>query len=878
MWDDLTTTAWGNAALTTAVFLLWCAAGLVLVNMARRRINAVSLHRRWRGFEVMQERLRWSVPMWIVLSGAFVALAIARLFQGHDALAALAKAALAVFVVSVGAVIIEATYRLLGHELRSSRTPEPLVRFAQTLAAMATSFITALVLLAVVDVELTPLFALGGLLLAPIFLVFQDVLANVMMYYRLSRRGHLRVGDFVRLENGVAGHVMEITWQGVRIRTRANNLVAVPNRRLWHMMVTTYHQTEQATLCSTPVRITGEADGAFVEQALLEELRGAASELAGIAEDEPFYVSPDPKSEKDGYGFLLFYHVIDSGEREALEEKILQRVAHRLYQEGMESPLTDMLRSQDVRREVGGSARDLHALAKGRFSETLFIVASNREPYIHNFEGRSIRWSRPVSGMASALDPVMSVLGGVWVAHGGGSADWEVTDRDGRVRVPPDRGDYTLRRLALSKEQEASYYYGFSNQVLWPLCHAVYVKPRFDAQFWQGYQEVNKLFAEAIAEEARGRRAFVFLQDFHLALVPRLLREARVPATIAHFWHIPWPSSEVFRACPWAEELLDGLLGNDLMGFHVRQFCNNFLRSVDETLESRVDYDRSTIVRQGRQTVVRSFPIGVDFEQISQGVDSAPVLRQRAQFQRNLALDGCRIGLGVDRLDYTKGIPERLRAIDRFFTKYPDRIGKFTFVQVGVPSRSQIQEYKAVTDEVEHLVDYVNWRHQRGSWRPVVYLRRQFDTRALWSLYGMADVCVVSSLHDGMNLIAKEYIASRTDNSGVLLLSKSTGAATELGDALLINPYDTEGFADALNRALEMDSAEQSRRMQRLRTQVQEHDVYRWASRLLSEISRVETADEQTVTGAREFIAEEGDGRRKARRTLATPQETSRGR
>lgn len=838
IWLQLVNEPWGRATVAAAAFLFWCAAGLVLAGRVRQWLRRARL--RWDGSAYLEERLRWFLPVWVGLSGAAVSLKVAQALHEHVAVSALATILLALLVVSIGATITEAAFRLLGGELRRDNVPDPLVRFAQVTAALTTSFLTLLFLLAVVDVAVTPLFALGGLVLVPVFLFFQDSLANLVGYYRLTRARRLKVGDLVQLENGVRGHVADITWQDVRIRTIANNLMAVPNRRLTQLIVTNYHQPEPSTLSSMPVLVDGAADPTVAEAVIMDELQRAAGDVPGLAGERDLAVRRDPARKDAGTGFMLFYRLTDADFREGVEREILQRLARRFHEEDIGSPLRDLVRSADLSEVSSTSARELQLLVKERLSDTLFVVASNREPYLHNFDGASIRWTTPVSGMTTALDPVMTVLGGLWVAHGSGTADREVTDERGRVQVPPDSPSYTVRRLWLSREQEAGYYYGFSNQALWPLCHVAYVRPRFEAAHWQVYKEVNELFAQAIIEEIQGRQAFVFLQDYHLALVPRFLREAGVRATIAHFWHIPWPNSEVFRTCPWGGELLDGLLGNDLLGFHLRQYCNNFLRCVDQALESRVDHDRTTVTRHGQETLVRAFPIGVDYAAITGGTSSPPVQRLRDQFRRDLGLEDCRVGLGVDRLDYTKGIPERLRALDFLFTKHPSYCGRFTFVQVGVPSRSQIPEYESVDDEVQHLVDQVNWRHQRGSWKPIVYLRRQFDAKALWALYGLADVCVVSSLHDGMNLVAKEYVASRVDNTGVLVLSKFAGAATELTDALEINPYDAESFAAALQHALEMPLAEQERRMTRMRALVGENDIYRWAGRLLSQFWRLE--------------------------------------
>src|SRR5688572_26032445 len=254
----------------------------------------------------------------------------------------------------------------------------------------------------------------------------------------------------------------------------------------------------------------------------------------------------------------------------------------------------------------------LEEVARTRLGGAKLIVVANREPYIHRYRDGEIEWVRPAGGLTTALDPVMRACGGVWVAHGSGTADRATADAMGRVRVPPDDPSYTLRRVWLTPEQEEGYYYGFANSTLWPLCHQVYQRPTFDPAHWAAYREVNELFAAAVLEEARGGPAVIFVQDYHFALLPRLLKDARPDLVVAQFWHIPWPNPETFRVCPWAGELLDGLLGNDLLAFHTQNHCNNFLETVDRAVESRVCRERFSVRRDGRETQVRPFPISVD--------------------------------------------------------------------------------------------------------------------------------------------------------------------------------------------------------------------------------------------------------------------------
>jgi len=486
---------------------------------------------------------------------------------------------------------------------------------------------------------------------------------------------------------------------------------------------------------------------------------------------------------------------------------------------------------------------ELQRLVSHKLKDYPFIVVSNREPYIHSWVGEEIKWSRPASGLTAALDPVMQACGGTWIAHGSGDADFDVTDKDDKISVPPDAPRYTLKRVRLSKEEELGYYDGFSNQALWPLCHIVYVKPTFRQKDWENYEAVNRRFADAVYAEIGDKNAFVFIQDYHLALLARMIKE-RCPGTItAQFWHIPWPSYEAFRICPWKEEILDGLLANDLIGFHTLYHCNNFLETVDRTLECRIERERYAVTRGGHSTLVRSFPISVDFAEISARASSEEIAKEMDRLRHRHNLRQQFIGIGIDRLDYTKGIPERLKAIDLFLSNNPEYEEHFTFVQAGEPSRIHVEEYKKLNEEIDELVEEINWRHWKGRWRPVLYIKEHFDPATLTALQRLASFCIVSSLHDGMNLVAKEFVSSRVDGDGVLVLSRFTGAARELTDALLVNPYSVDEIAQAIHAAVTMPEEERRRRMSSMRAIVQENNIYSWASRIISEIAKLQFAE-----------------------------------
>ena len=473
-----------------------------------------------------------------------------------------------------------------------------------------------------------------------------------------------------------------------------------------------------------------------------------------------------------------------------------------------------------------------------RLGSETFVVVSNREPYIHRLEGEEIVCHVPAGGLTVALDPVMRACGGLWVAHGVGEADRQVVDENDHVQVPPDDPSYTLRRVWLTKEEEDGYYDGFANEALWPLCHISYTRPQFNASDWKTYRAVNKKFADAVLDEVRENNAFVFIQDYHFALLSRFLKRPNIRT--AQFWHIPWPNPEAFRICPWAEEILDGLLGNDLLGFHTRYHCQNFLDTVDRMIEARVDYERFAVIRHGLTSKVRPFPISVDFAHISESSATSEVANEMQRLIRHHGLRGQIVAVGVDRIDYTKGIPERLRAIDRFLERHPEFQRRFVFVQIAAPSRLRIDAYQRINDEINQLIESINWKYQVDNWKPILHLRRHVSPLSLQAWYSLAQMCVISSLHDGMNLAAKEFVASRVNEDGVLVLSRFTGAARELTDAEMINPYDVDGMAEALHRAATMSPDEQQKRMRRLRAQVHDQNIYRWAGKMLSALLQFE--------------------------------------
>ncbi|MUV14699.1 trehalose-6-phosphate synthase [Lysobacter sp. HX-5-24] len=488
--------------------------------------------------------------------------------------------------------------------------------------------------------------------------------------------------------------------------------------------------------------------------------------------------------------------------------------------------------------ETGWTPERLRGLLHSELRGDEIIVVSNREPYIHDRDQQGVRVRRPASGLVTAIEPVMRACSGTWIAHGSGTADRDMVDLDDRVSVPPDHPMYSLRRIWLTPEEEQGYYYGFANEGLWPLCHVAHVRPVFRESDWEAYRAVNQRFADAVVEEARTEDPVVLVQDYHLALVPALVREKLPQATILTFWHIPWPNPESFGICPWRREILLGLLGSTILGFHTKFHCKNFLETVDRFIEARIEHEHSVVAVAERETFIESYPISIEWPHPTEGEWASPADCRHAVIGRLGFPEHAIIGLGVDRFDYTKGIVERLNAVERMLEKHPNLRGRFVFVQVASPTRSTLDEYRAFQQQVERIASRINARFGSGCYQPVVLLAEHHDHGQLIELYRAADICVVTSLHDGMNLVCKEFVASRDDEQGVLVLSRFAGAAREMHEALIVNPYHVEETADAIYRAARMSSGEQRERMISLRHTVRDFNVFRWAGRMLSDAAR----------------------------------------
>ncbi len=480
------------------------------------------------------------------------------------------------------------------------------------------------------------------------------------------------------------------------------------------------------------------------------------------------------------------------------------------------------------------TAERLGEFIKIALNNPLYVV-SNKEPYIHQKTKSGMICQVPAGGLVTALNPVMEACGGMWIAHGSGSADHETVDHNDRISVPPNDPKYTLKRVWLTEEEIKGYYQGFSNEALWPLFQTVHVRPLFRKEDWEQYCCVNAKFAKKLLEELKNvKNPIVLVQDYHLALLPTLIKKARPDVKIGLFWHIPWPSPEAFSICPWKREILEGMLGADIIGFHIQQFGNNFMDTVNHEIESRVDFDQFSIIHKGHQSFIKPFPISVAFtgNELRKTNNKEDVLKKFHLSTKYFAL-------GVDRMDYTKGIMERLKAIEFFLDRHPDYLKQFTFLQIAAPSRETVPQYQQFTVNVQNEVTRINKKFGDATWNPVILLNQCLSHEEINPLYEIADMCIVTSLHDGMNLVAKEFVAAQSHENGVLILSQFTGAARELKEALIVNPYSAEETSNAIYMALMMSSQEKKERMKRMRSIVLNYNIYRWSAEFIKAVADI---------------------------------------
>jgi trehalose-6-phosphate synthase len=455
----------------------------------------------------------------------------------------------------------------------------------------------------------------------------------------------------------------------------------------------------------------------------------------------------------------------------------------------------------EYRRSLGPdaewTAERLRTLLRTQLSGDQVIVVSNREPYIHERSADGVVVKRPASGLVTAVEPVMRACSGTWVAHGSGSADRDVVDANDRVLVPPGQDDYWLRRVWLTAEEEQGYYYGFANEGMWPLCHVAHVRPVFRESDWAAYRAINQRFADAVVAEARSADPVVLVQDYHFALLPAMVREKLPQATILTFWHIPWPNPESFGICPWRREILQGMLGSTILGFHTRYHCKNFIETVDRYLEARIEHEHSTISFQDKDTLVESYPISIEWP-------GAPRWRPGRRWPP--AASGWSTGWPARRRLPGRGRgPLRLhqghpRAAERGGAAAGEvaRLDRPLRLRAGGRAHAQaLDEYRSFQERIERVTARINERFGRPGYQPVHLLAQHHEHDAVMELFRAADICVVTSLHDGMNLVCKEFVAARDDLQGVLILSRFAGAARELSEALIVNPYHVEETADA---------------------------------------------------------------------------------
>lgn len=549
---------------------------------------------------------------------------------------------------------------------------------------------------------------------------------------------------------------------------------------------------------------------------IYEPIKGLANtvKLARIGNDDQ-----GPKGITSSFFFNPLIKEIVKMRNSLTEARISASEEARLRLEKLESPWT-------VQR--------LQAFMNDTLKDRPITMVSNREPYIHTKNGGKIKYQFPASGMVTAIEPVMQACSGTWIAHGSGDADKLVVDKYNRVKVPPDEQKYTLRRIWLTKKEEQGYYNGFSNEGLWPLCHMAHTRPIFRKEDWGVYGKVNKKFADTILMEIKKQeRPIVLIQDYHLALAAKMVKDQRPDAAIGIFWHIPWPNPEAFSICPWKKEILEGMLGADLIGFHTQLHCNNFIETVGREIESLIDLERFRIEKNNHVSYVKPFPISIAFSNDKELSSGKTEEEEREKLMKELGIKTKFIGLGVDRLDYTKGILERLKAIECFLNRYPSYKKKTTFIQIAAPSRTKVKKYREFATEVENEVKRINDIYKEKDWKPILLLKEHHEPKDVRRFFKAANFCLVTSLHDGMNLVAKEYVAAKSDEKGVLILSQYTGASKDLKDALIVNPYNAEQVADAIKNALDMTLKEQSKRMNAMRKTVRNYNVYRWSAEFL---------------------------------------------
>jgi trehalose 6-phosphate synthase len=489
------------------------------------------------------------------------------------------------------------------------------------------------------------------------------------------------------------------------------------------------------------------------------------------------------------------------------------------------------------------TAERLRSWLAATYGGESIVVLANREPFRHDCQpDGEIVVNRSAGGLVTALEPFIQACSGVWVAHGAGTADRVVVDgRDGVDVTSADGSWYRLRRVWLEPHEERGYYHGFANEGLWPLCHQAHVQPIFRPDDFGWYHKVNARFADAVCSEVATKSPLVLVQDYHFALVPQAIRKRLPLSTIVTFWHIPWPHPQQYAICPWGRQLLEGLIGSNIVGFQTPDDCRNFIDTVKCVLDVQVDRGRNLILQDDREVAIRVYPVSVEWPR-RWVCQLQPIEDCRVSVCRQFDLrPDIRLAVGIDRLDYTKGIVEKCLTVERLLELNPELRERFALLQIAEPSRDRVPAYRAYRERLLATIDRINLRFATAGYRPIILLETHHDQADVYRLLRAADVCYVGSLHDGMNLVAKEFVTARDDNRGVLILSQFAGAARELIDALIVNPYAIDATARRLAEALSMTDDEQSRRMRTMRSTVAEFNIYRWAGEMMKDATRVRT-------------------------------------
>lgn len=471
------------------------------------------------------------------------------------------------------------------------------------------------------------------------------------------------------------------------------------------------------------------------------------------------------------------------------------------------------------------------------------VIAADAETRKSQKQNGEMALTIPAGGVGLSFDPIAKAAGATYIARGKGEDDKKAVDRHDKLVVRDADGAYTLKRLFLSEAEMADYYYGFSNQTLWPLCHVAFERPQFRADWYEGYRRVNERFAKAIRDEIKGlpvgrkKKAIVWVNDFQLSLVPKLLGNPK-NTIVSMFWHIPWPTWEAFRILPFKEDILESLLSCDFLAFHRGYHVRNFLDTVAREFEARIDEETNTVYFGDHAVVVRNLPMGIDTDVVKSLIQKKPDDGLFVTISKKILaplLPKTKIILGVDRLDYTKGLLLRLEALDHFFANYPKYRGKVSYVGIIAPSREAVPAYQQLKKDIHKLADTINARYGKNGWKPIDIIYKLFRREEIVQFYQQASVCLVTPRDDGMNLVSKEFVvaSSAEKNPGMLVLSTFAGSAIDLTEALIVNPYDFDGIANAIKKALEMDAKEKAERIARMVKTLDERNIYEWAKEFI---------------------------------------------